>query len=123
MVNTSVVITLPRGTEPTSRRFENLLREERVCLSTISVFELRLGERESQEPSLDNLFEVVRILPFTEQIANRSAEIYRSLEETGDRIGLRDTFIGSTALVEGLPLYTEDLSHFRRIESLEVLEV
>lgn len=98
-----------------------LLRNDHVVLSAISVFELRLGESAAQTPSLDVLFEAVRVVPFDQEIARRAARIYADLEEEGRRIGLRDTFIAATALSEGLPLYTLNQEHFQRVEGLEVL--
>ena len=123
IVDTSVVISFLRGVDPGAEHFRTLLSKDRVVFSSISVFELRLGESPTQETDLDTLFEVVRVVSLNAEIASQAADVYHRLEKSGKRIGLRDTFIGATAIVEGLPVYTQNSDHFDRIENLKVFPV
>jgi tRNA(fMet)-specific endonuclease VapC len=60
------------------------------------------------------------ILPLTDEIVIAAADIYATLYRAGMLIGDADTLIAATALVHGLPLVTNNVDHFRRIERLSV---
>ena len=58
------------------------------------------------------------VFPLTDEIVIRAAEIYAGLHRRGALIEDADILIAATALVHGLPLVTENASHFRRIPGL-----
>lgn len=121
VVDTSVIISFLRGQDPGASCFQSLLKSNRVIVSSISVFELRLGEVIDRSPSLDDLFDVVDVSHVDSAVATTAARIFQELEVQGSRIGLRDTFIAATTLEEGVPVYTHNIDHFKRIEELKVL--
>ena len=61
-----------------------------------------------------------RVLPLTDEIVVRAAEIYGDLHRRGGIIGDADTLIAATALVHGLPVTTENVDHFLRVQGLRV---
>jgi tRNA(fMet)-specific endonuclease VapC len=60
------------------------------------------------------------VLPLTDEIVVRAAEIYGDLHQRGALIEDADILIAATALVHGLPLVTENSTHFIRIPGLTV---
>jgi tRNA(fMet)-specific endonuclease VapC len=60
------------------------------------------------------------VLPLTDEIVVQAAEIYGFLHQQGSLIEDADILIAATALVHGLPLVTENASHFNRIPNLVV---
>jgi tRNA(fMet)-specific endonuclease VapC len=60
------------------------------------------------------------ILPLTDAIIARAAAVYAELYRHGQLISDADILIAATALTHGLPLVTENPSHFRRIPDLPV---
>ena len=60
------------------------------------------------------------ILPVTEEIAVKAADIYADLSRRGELIGDADILIGATASVNGLGVITNNEDHFRRIRDLRV---
>ena len=61
------------------------------------------------------------VLPVSDDVVVRGAEIYGDLHKRGVLIGDADILIAATALVHGLGLVTENPAHFSRVPSL-VLE-
>jgi tRNA(fMet)-specific endonuclease VapC len=61
------------------------------------------------------------ILPLTDDIVIRAADIYASLHRAGRLIGDADTLIAATALVHGLTLVTNNTGHYRRVPGLTVI--
>jgi predicted nucleic acid-binding protein len=74
-----------------------------------------------QSPPLGNLFDVVKVSDVETSVATTAAKIFQRLEIQGNRIGLRDTFIGATAMEEGVPVYTQNPDRFNRIQGLNVI--
>lgn len=60
-----------------------------------------------------------RVLPLTDEIVVRAADIYAQLWHSGQLIGDADILIAATALVHGLVLVMNNLAHFTRVEGLE----
>lgn len=60
------------------------------------------------------------ILPITDTIVVKAADIYADLKNTGQLIGDGDIFIASIALVHNLRLITNNVHHFNRISGLMI---
>ena len=60
------------------------------------------------------------VLPLTDAIIARPASVYAELYRHGQLISDADILIAATALTHGLPLVTENPSHFCRIPDLPV---
>jgi tRNA(fMet)-specific endonuclease VapC len=61
-----------------------------------------------------------QILPLTDDVVVRAADIYADLKRRGEPIGDADILIGATAAVNGLAVVTNNESHLRRIRGLQV---
>lgn len=62
------------------------------------------------------------IIPYSYDVAKRSAFIEAELARAGIAIGLADTIIASTALHFNLTLVTRDMQHFKRIPRVKLEE-
>jgi predicted nucleic acid-binding protein len=60
----------------------------------------------------------IQILPFGYQEAMKAAELLAALYATGRPIGIEDTMIASTALINGLIVVTANTGHFSRVPGL-----
>jgi tRNA(fMet)-specific endonuclease VapC len=63
----------------------------------------------------------IQVLPFTDEIAIKAAQLYHQLKQQNLMIEFRDIFIAATCLVTDLPLVTLNKKHFKRIEKLKIL--
>lgn len=64
----------------------------------------------------------VEILPVSDAVVVRAADIYADLYRRGLLIGDADILIAATALEHGLPLITRNQNHFRRIAGLSLAD-
>ena len=62
----------------------------------------------------------VAVLPFSNEVALKAAEIYHSLRKKNKVIEFRDIFIAATCLVNELSIVTLNKKHFQRIEGLVI---
>jgi len=60
------------------------------------------------------------VLPITDEILVRAADLYAFLYQAGQLIGDADLIIAATALSEGLVLVTSNTSHYSRIPDLSL---
>jgi tRNA(fMet)-specific endonuclease VapC len=107
-----------------ARAREYLAEHGGFDLSIITRYEILRGLKAknaaAQVQAFDRLCESCRILPLTDDIVVRAAEIYASLKQRGEPIGDADILIGASALANGLAVVTNNEGHFRRIPSLQV---
>jgi len=93
-------------------------------LSVISVYEMEFGAYRARRPSDLDTFQVsFSILPLTEVIARKAAELEANLIRRNMQIGIKDIFIAATCLIHKLPLLTVNVRHFDRVNDLEIIDL
>ena len=97
---------------------------ESLCVSVITVAELRFGARKKGSPRITQavarFLELVDIVPWTEGAADCYAKLRTHLETVGQPIGNMDMLIAASALAEECRLVTHNLAHFGRVPNLQV---
>jgi tRNA(fMet)-specific endonuclease VapC len=96
-----------------------------VCVSVVTVLELRQGAERSQHRELaharlDDFFEPMTVLPFEETDALVTARVRAHLAETGQPVGDLDSLIAGHALARELTVVTNDVDDFQRVPDLRV---
>lgn len=122
VVDTSIFIEHLRSKDKSHTTLAQLPAGSVLSLSSVTLFELYLGAT-TQEKQNDvlRLTEDLLILPFTEETAQKAAEVFHQLKKKNQLIEFRDLFIASTALIYQLPIKTLNRNHFERIDGLLVL--
>ncbi len=124
LIDTSIIIEFLRKKEKQDTYLWKIKEKDFSCfISAITVFELYAGaitDRHKQD--LEKLLRWIEIIPFTQEIAKRSAEIYKKLKAANQLIEFRDIFIGATALETELPLITLNEVHFNRIKGIKIYD-
>lgn len=124
LLDTDTLSEIIKGRDAATQRQaqEHLTRNRRFRFSIITRYEILRGLRAKdafdQIRSFDAQCRNSDVLPLTDDIVTRAAEIYATLRKRGALIDDADILIAATALVHGLVLVTNNLSHFRRIEGL-----
>jgi len=124
LVDTSIIIEFLRKKKKQNTYLWKVKELGLNCfISTITVFELYAGaitERHKQD--LEKLLRWIEIIPFTKEIAERSAKIYKELKAENQLIEFRDIFIGATALEKELSIITLNEAHFKRIKGIKIYD-
>ena len=99
-------------------------RPSDLCVSSISVAELRFGaeSRGSKKihRALDGFLHDVLVLAFDQRAAEAFGTICATLEARGEPIGQLDTLIAAHAISVGATLVTNNTKHFARVRGLEI---
>ncbi len=131
LCDTSVLVDIDRG--GVAERVEKLDAEGRHAISMVTVTELRLGlelgfesASEAYQDAIDGLERLLarfEILPVSRAVAIDAATIIATLKQRGEPLNdLHDVYIAATARTERLPVLTANVSHFERIDELEVVD-
>jgi len=121
MLDTNAVSAFLKKRSP---RLDVWVREQRCCLSTIVVAEIRYGlEKLPAAARLQELaeatFETLEILPWSEACARIYGRLRADLERHGKPLAAMDLLIASHALSEGCALVTADQT-FANVAELQL---
>ena len=96
----------------------------RLTLSVITRYEILRGLKAiratAKEAAFAQFCGANLIVPITDAIILRAADIYADLYQRGMLIGDADILIAATALEHGLVLVTNNTNHFNRIANLQL---
>jgi len=91
-----------------------------VCTMELRYGALRVPNSEALWTKIQKLIlSKIQILPFGYQEAMKAAELLAALYSSGRPIGIEDTMIASTAIINGLIVVTANTQHFSRIPGLQ----
>jgi tRNA(fMet)-specific endonuclease VapC len=129
VIDTDILVDFLRGNPQTSSLISRL-EERKFLLATTAVneFELYYGAHKSKEPEkavllTRQLVDRLVVLPLTSKSARKAGHIYAALEKQGHIIGLRDTLIGAIAQTRDFSVATRNLSHFEKIDGLQLIHI
>jgi len=123
LLDTDVSINYLRGFADVIRKV-NEVGASRICLSEITVAELKYGAEKSNRPehhlqdveSFQAKFGILSISPVLDVFAFEKAR----LKKLGLRLDDFDLLIGATAIHYDLVLVTNNVKHFERMQHLSV---
>lgn len=124
VLDTNTVIYFFQGKGRVAERLLSTAPRE-VALPAIVLYELEVGTAKMAQPAkrrrqLNEIVEVVTILPFGAEEARAGAQIRVKLERAGMKIGPLDTLIAATALRHNAVLVTHNVEELGRVEGLAV---
>ena len=122
VVDTDVVIDFFRDCSPAADVFSKLISLKKTAVTVLTVFELYAGiEGTKRLRQIDTLIQDLIVLPLGSVEAAAAGRIYTHLKSRGRLVGTHDILIGAICAINGLPLYTKNVSHFSEIEGLRLL--
>jgi tRNA(fMet)-specific endonuclease VapC len=123
MLGTNTVSCALRGVGGVERRLL-AQRPSEVCMSAVSLAELRIGADQKRSAKLhsliDRFVESVEVVPFDANAAARFGKLGAQLLSRGLPIGQLDTLIAAHALALGVTLVTSNSRHFARVPGLRI---
>lgn len=125
LLDTDILSALMRKNSAVHARASAYLFTHRLfSFSVITRYEILRGLKAKDAHKQVAVFELFctknQVLPVTDQVIERAAELYADLYKRGQLIGDADLLIAATALTSGLGVVTNNEAHFRRITGLAV---
>ncbi len=129
VADTAVLVDIDRGAA--GERVERLDDEGRPVVSSVTVTELHVGvnlkysgdAREDAADKVDRLLSRFDVHKVGSEVAREAAAIVAELREAGDPLhDLHDVYVAATARTQDLPVLTPNVSHYRRVDEVEVAD-
>ncbi len=124
LLDTDTVSYVLRGQGPAATKLTSHQPSE-VCISTLTLSELRFGAERRRSRRLHKLIDVfiasVDVAPFDAASAAAYGRVQAALESKGTPIGTLDTLIASHALALNLTLVSNNLRHFSKVRGLKIV--
>jgi predicted nucleic acid-binding protein len=122
VVDTDVLIDYFSGISPSAEAIARLLREERLAVTALTLFELACGaQTEEQLQDLELLTRAAHLVSLDGPSALRAGAVYRELRAAGQLLEIADLLIAGCCLAGGLPLLTRNTEHFSRVRGLKLV--
>lgn len=124
LLDTNIISDLVRN--PTGAVFQQIsaVGETNICTSIVVACELRFGARRSGslrlQQRLEQILELLAVLPLDAPADAHYAEIRTRLEQQGTPIGSNDLLIAAHALALNVTLVSANLREFERVPDLQV---
>ena len=125
LLDTDVLSGLMRKSPPALRRARSYLADHhQFTISLVSRFEVLRGLKAkgatAQLAAFDAFCGTNEVLPITDGVVLRAADIYADLHARGQLIPDADILIAATAIENALVLATNNVDDFRRIAGLQI---
>jgi tRNA(fMet)-specific endonuclease VapC len=123
LLDTDVLSAILRGDPKAIGTARDYLAEHGAfAFSIITRYEILRGLKaknaEAQIRTFDRLCDASVIVPLTDEIVVKAAEIYAMLKQRGLPTGDADILIAATALTHDLAVVTNNEDHFQRVPGL-----
>jgi tRNA(fMet)-specific endonuclease VapC len=123
LLDSSILIELFRKKDKEKTLFYSLAKTYKtLCISSITYYEIGIGNRKSHSDYWEKLSDNLRILSFDKECSDNAITIYLDLLKANKMIDLADILIGATALTHNIPIATLNDKHFNRIKGLEIIK-
>ncbi len=125
LIDTDILSFFLRRHKNVHKNFEKYLKEHiTVNISILTYYEIMSGLKyKDAQKQLNSFLEFASysiILPLTKDSVEISAKIYSHLRKKGEIIEDIDILIAGIAIANNLVLVTRNVSHFERIEELQI---
>ena len=121
VIDTGVFIEFLRAKDKTQTLLFRISPTSGLFISGVTYFELLTGATTPEKKKdIELLTEDLIILPFTEEVASKAADVYHQLRKDNKMIEFRDIFIAATCLVNDADILTLNRKHFERVSGLTV---
>jgi len=92
-----------------------------LCISSITYYEIGIGNRKAYAEYWELLSENLMIIPFDKACSDSAIAFYMDLVKANKMIDLADILIGATAVPHNIPIATLNVKHFNRIAGLRIM--
>jgi len=124
LLDSSIIIDHLRKKDKSKSILYRITNKFELFISSITVFELYTGAiDELKQKDIEIILNYINVIPFDLETAKKSGAIYIYLKKKNKVIEIRDIFIATTSILNNLPLITLNVSHFEKIDEINILKV
>jgi predicted nucleic acid-binding protein len=101
----------------------NLIAKHEVYISPVSVYELYYGGYYSgRVKPVEDVLAMMLSFDWATEDSKKAAQIHATLSRAGETLSVKDVLIAGLCVSRAVPLVTRNISHFKRIKGLKVID-
>ena len=125
LLDTDILSELFKGHNLVKTRASEYIREHgRLIISHITKYEILKGLKAKRaQKQIDAFIKFCAlniVLPITDDVIIKAADIYASLKEQGTLISDADILVAAIAIINNVVLITNNTAHFSKIQGLKL---
>jgi tRNA(fMet)-specific endonuclease VapC len=125
LLDTDILSELFKGHNLVKTRASEYIQEHgRLTISHITKYEILKGLKAKKAQKQVDVFTkfcaLNIVLPITDDVIVKAADIYASLKEQGTFISDADILVAAIAIINNVVLITNDTAHFSKIQGLQL---
>jgi tRNA(fMet)-specific endonuclease VapC len=125
-LDSDIIIDFLRKKEYAIKKIKEFQENEiELTTTSINTFEIFKGFINLNK-NINEIYDFLRhvkVINFNFQCSKKAAEISEFLKSKGEALDIADIMIASIAITNNEALLTNNLSHFKRISELKILEI
>jgi predicted nucleic acid-binding protein len=94
----------------------------KFAISVITEFEILVGSNSEQQDFWEALFSNFTVLHLDSMCIRQAVKVQKILKRENQMIAIPDLLIAATAMEHDLQIATQNISHFKRIDQLQIFE-
>jgi len=112
LIDTDAIIWFLRGKKETVELIERFQKSTVPICSPISIVEVLSGVKKIEEETTSEFLNSLEVIVIDRGIATKAGNLLREYKKKGITLGINDTIIGATCLINDLILVTYNPKHY-----------
>ena len=126
LLDTTILIDIIKNNSKAIEKYKEIINNNRdIWIAAPSITEIIIGlysihAKKDEETKIIDTINKCHALNITKEVAIKAGYIERSLMEDGNQIGIIDSLISATAIVNNKTIITKNIKHFKKVPGLKV---
>lgn len=112
LIDTDVIIWFLRGKKETVELIKKFQKSNLPICSPISIVEVLSGVKKKEEEITSDFLNSLEVISIDRIIATKAGDLLREYKKKGVILGINDTIIGATCILNDLILVTYNPKHY-----------
>ena len=112
LIDTDIIIWFLRGKKETVELIKKFQKSLIPICSPISIVEVLSGVKKNEEETTSEFLNSLEIISLDKVIATKAGNLLREYKKKGITLGINNTIIGATCLINDLILVTYNPKHY-----------
>lgn len=126
LFDTTILIDIIKNNSQAIGKYKEIINNDQdIWIAAPSITEIIIGlssiyAKKDEEIRIINTINKCHTLNITKEIAIKAGYIEKSLKESGNQIGIIDSLISATAIINNKTIMTKNIKHFEKVSELRV---
>ncbi len=122
LLDTNIIIDCLRQKKETIKTIEQLIQYDHLVISQVTVTEIYAGIRQSELKAVSQYLDIFLRTPIDECVSQKAGHILNQSRKQGITMNYQDSVIAASAIIQNIPLLTNNKKDFQHIPNLMLVK-